>query len=249
MSILIVEDNTISLRTVEMILQSNGLETVSAKSGKQALEKLGSREDIQLILSDLMMPDGDGYHLLEEVARNAAWKQIPVVIMTSLSDADTVRKVVSLGCKHYLVKPVREDALLPKVRLAMKDVPQSSEGALKGKFKVLEETGLDPVAFEELFDSFRAEVTECVKVLASDDPAAVADKNATKSLLALREGAAVLATGRLVALLDGLKSRGSCDWALLRSVLAATSKAADAAVEKRDRLRAKLAGAESSLGE
>ena len=67
MSILIVEDNTISLKTVEMMLQSNGLETVSAKSGLQALEKLESRTDIQLVLTDLMMPDLDGYQLLEAI--------------------------------------------------------------------------------------------------------------------------------------------------------------------------------------
>jgi CheY-like chemotaxis protein len=246
MSILIVEDNPISLRTVEMILQSHGLETVSAKSGRQAIEALQGRNDVQLILSDLMMPDMDGYELLETLSRTEDWKVIPVIVMTSLSDADTVRKVVSLGCKSYVVKPVREEALLPKVKQLMLD-SLGSEQPLKAKFKVLEETGLTQEKFEELFDSFYQLVREAVKAFeAGPDPVGKEDA-AGKLVLGLREGAAVLAQGKLPTLLEAFRARGACDWTAFRSALSVTAAAMAVAVEKRDRLREKLAGRSDSV--
>ena len=240
MSILIVEDNPISLRTVEMILQSNGLETILAKTGKQAIEKLQTRDDIQLVLSDLMMPDMDGYQLLEQISKNEVWRQIPVIVMTSLSDADTVKRVVSLGCRNYVVKPIREETLLPKVKMLMRE-PQGIENPLKAKFSVLEETGLAPEKFEELFDAFHHLVQEAVKAFETGaDPANTEDATG-KAAMALREGASVLAQGKLPLLLEGFRSRGTCDWVIFREVLANTSKAIVAAIEKRDRLREKLA--------
>jgi CheY-like chemotaxis protein len=245
MSILIVEDNPISLRTVEMILQSSGLETVSAKSGRQALERLDAHEDIQLVLSDLMMSDMDGYELLESINRHPVWKDIPVVVMTSLSDGETVRRVVSLGCRSYLVKPVREDSLLPKVRQLMKDPAGVAEGPLKAKFKVMEETGLDPARYEEIFDKFRSELQDAVSLFAGDDPTG-AEHPIVRCAVALREGASVLCCGALPLLLESLRSRGSCEWAALRTACDATLKAMQLAVEKRDRLREKLARSEPS---
>jgi CheY-like chemotaxis protein len=245
MSILIVEDNTISLKTVEMMLQSNGLETVSAKTGVQALERLESRTDIQLVLTDLMMPDMDGYQLLEEIGRNPSWKAIPVVAMTSLSDADTVRRVVGLGACGYLVKPLREDTLVPKVRQFMRDLPGGAENPLKAKFKVLEETGLDNARYEDLFDEFQAQLLAASALFEAGDPTGN-DHPAVKAALALREGASVLAAGPLPVLLEGLRSRRTCDWPSLRTAFEATLTATKAVLEKRERLREKIARSEAS---
>lgn len=246
MSILIVEDNPISLRTVEMILQSHGLETLSAKSGENAVEILQARTDIQLILSDLMMPEMDGYELLETLSRNEAWKTIPVIVMTSLSDADTVKRVVSLGCKSYVVKPVREDALLPKVKLLMLD-SSGGEQPLKAKFKVLEETGLTQEEFEELFDTFFQLVKDAAKSFENGTDPAGKEDAAGKMVLGLREGAAVLAQGKLPTMLEAFRARGTCDWTAFRSALSSTVAAMATAVEKRDRLREKLAARTDSV--
>ena len=248
MSILIVEDNTISLKTVEMMLHSNGLETVSAKTGRQALEKLEIHPDIQLVLTDLMMPDMDGWELMETMGRNPTWKEMPTLVMTSLSDADTVRRVVALGGRGYLVKPLGEDALVAKVRQFMRDLPGGPESTLKPKFKVLEETGLDPARYEDLFDEFHAQVQAAATLLESGDPSG-ADHPAVKAMLALREGAAVLAAGRLPVFLKALHSRGTCDWPSLREVLDATLASMKAVLEKRDRLHEKLSKAEAGAVE
>lgn len=239
MSIMIVEDNPISMRAVEMILNSNGFETVSAKTGRHALELLAGREDVQVILSDLMMPEMDGYQLLEELGKHETWSKIPVVVMTSISDADTVRKVVSRGCKHYLVKPVREEALMPKLRQALSETTAPSDPPLKPKFKVLEDNGMDPAKYEDLFDTFHADVHESVALLAAGIPPPL--EAAKTVLLRMREGASLLASSRLQALLGALKTKGACDWNLLAETLDALSKAMQAAVERRERMKMKLA--------
>ncbi|MEK7394054.1 MAG: response regulator [Fibrobacterota bacterium] len=246
MCILVVEDNPISLRTVEMILQSHGLETVSAKSGKLAVEKLQSRDDIQLVLSDLMMPEMDGYQLLEVMGKHESWKTIPVIVMTSLSDADTVKRVVALGSKNYVVKPIREETLLPKVKQFMLE-SAVGDAPLKAKFKVLEETGLTQDKYEELFDAFRQLVKDAEKAFEAGVDPANQDDGPGKAAMALREGASVLAQGRLPALLEGFRARSTCDWATFRQVLTNTSKAMDAAADKRDRLRSKLAAQTESV--
>ena len=249
MSILIVEDNPISLRTVEMILQSNGLETVSAKSGRQALERLKEVVDIQLVLSDLMMPDMDGYQLLEAMSRDAGLRAIPVVVMTSLSDGDTVRRVVTLGCKGYVVKPVREETLIPKVRQTMRDLPNGAEVVLKPKFKVLEETGLDPTRYDALMDSFHSDLRETSQALSAVAETPGPEHPGRKQVLALLDAASVLASGRFPMMLDGFKTRGVCDWFQMKDAMSATLSAVAAAVEKRERLREKLAKAEQSQAE
>ncbi|HNY30746.1 MAG TPA: response regulator [Fibrobacteria bacterium] len=238
MSILIVEDNTISLRAVEMILHSHGLETVSAKTGRQAVEILAGRADVQVILSDLMMPEMDGFELLEVLSKNPDWSRIPVVVMTSISDADTVKKVVARGCKHYLIKPVREEVLLPKIRQVLSDAPPSTETPLRPKFKVLEESGLDPKRYEEIFDAFHLEVNEAMGFLSVGVPPP--GDLSIGSFLRMREGVALLAGGRLQVLLDGLKARGTCDWNALRETIGNLAKAMEVAVERRERMREKL---------
>lgn len=234
MSVLVVEDNTISLRMLEVMLQSHGFETISAKSGRQAIERLESRSDIQLVVTDLMMPDMDGYQLLEEIASRDGWREIPAVVLTSLSDAETVRRVASLGCRHYLVKPVKEDMLLPKVRLLLRDA--GAGAVLRSKFRVLEETGMGVEQYDRLFDAFHAQLQEGVKLLSALGGGVPSDLQIDQ-LVGMRDGASVLASGPLPALLEGLRSRRQCEWEALCKAVESTCGAMDAAVRKRERIR------------
>ncbi len=246
MCILIVEDNPISQRMVEMILQSNGLETISAKSGRQAVQKIATRDDIQLVLTDLMMPEMDGYQLLEAMARNESWKQIPVIVMTSLSDADTVRRVVLLGCKNYVVKPVREEALIPKVKQLMRE-PSGGDRSLKAKFNVLEVMGISNEKYEELFDAFYQQVKDAEKLFDNSPNPSGTDDALGSVVKGLREGATLLAQGQLPLLIEEYRTRATCDWKEFRVALSTTSKAMGAAVEKRALLRWKVAARSEAI--
>lgn len=216
-SILVVEDNTISLKALEGLLAARGFQTVSAKTGRQALEQLARSSDIALIISDLMMPEMDGLQLLEALGKHAAWKTIPVIILTALADADTVHRIAALGARNYLIKPVREETLLPKVRQLLEET--GSDGrALRAKHRVMDELGIGLVQYDRMFRVFReqldavlGELTKAMGGSAVPDPPRQGEIRS--QLLKLGSGARVLGAQGLLELLRSLRGEGEADWA------------------------------------
>jgi PleD family two-component response regulator len=119
MTILIVEDNKASARYLELILQKDGQQTVMAYDAESALAILAKRGDIRLIIADVVMPKVDGIELLEEVRKNPAWADIPIIMCSSLRDMETVKKAVKSGCNHYMIKPIKNIALIEKIHEAL----------------------------------------------------------------------------------------------------------------------------------
>lgn len=246
MSLLIVEDNTISLRMLEVMLVTNGFEVVTAKTGRQALDRLAERGDIQMVVTDLMMPEMDGLGLLQEMRDNPLHKDLPVLVASSLNDADTVKRVVQMGCRNYLVKPLKEEVLIPKIRALLAASGSNVRvGALRMKFDVMRDNGLDVEQFERLFDAFFAQAKEVASALAQD-PALVHDEPLGLAVIALRDGAAVLTTGRLSTLVDRFRSSGACETTDLRGAIDEVVAAMASSIEKRNRLKGKMESSEAS---
>ena len=119
MSILIVEDDPVSSRILELTLRGHGYQTIAARTGNEALECLSSTPDIQLIMADIMMPEMNGLELLGKIKEHPEWKKIPVVMCTALADSKTVEKAAELGCRHYVTKPIHVGSMLRKVHEAL----------------------------------------------------------------------------------------------------------------------------------
>lgn len=167
MSILIVEDNVISSRMLEGMLKHNSLEPVVARNGVQALQALQDKPDIQVILLDLMMPEMDGFQFLQERNANPQWKAIPVIVMTALADNETVRRVLTMGCKQYVVKPVREDSLIPKLKELLPS--PVVESLLRNRFEVMQSAGLDEAGYDEMFSAFHEQTRQLVQLVGAQD--------------------------------------------------------------------------------
>ncbi len=103
MSILIVDDSELSAKIIEVNLRKKRLETISASNGKEALEILESRGDVQMVIADIVMPEMDGLELLEKIRCSADFSDMPVVLCSSAADEENVRRAAQLGCRHYLV--------------------------------------------------------------------------------------------------------------------------------------------------
>src|SRR3989338_5337689 len=101
--ILIVEDEEILLAALSEELQQQGFEVIGAKDGIEGVEKSLSMTP-DLILLDLVMPRLDGIGALKQMKANEQTKDIPVVILTNLSDYDKISDALSLGAMDYLVK-------------------------------------------------------------------------------------------------------------------------------------------------
>jgi CheY-like chemotaxis protein len=146
MSILIVEDNAISAKVLEFNLQKNAYQTVVAQSAKEALEHLTAEHQVRLIIADIMMPEMDGLELLSKIKEQPEWKDIPVIMCSSLADMETVKEAVRAGCRHYLIKPVKKEQLLAKVREAL----DNEKPILDEKREMISQFGLDEKTHDEL---------------------------------------------------------------------------------------------------
>ncbi len=117
--ILIVEDEEILLTALSEELKQEGFEAVGAKDGQEGVEKAVS-EKPDLILLDLVMPRLDGIGALKQMKENEQTRDIPVVILTNLSDYDKVSDALSLGAMDYLVKAnYRLEELVSKIKTVM----------------------------------------------------------------------------------------------------------------------------------
>jgi twitching motility two-component system response regulator PilH len=112
--ILIVDDSPTELHVLTQMLAKAGYETVSAEDGEEGIEKARA-EQPDLILMDVVMPGLNGFQATRKLSRDAATKDIPVIIVTT-KDQDTDREWgMRQGAKDYMVKPVKNDELLAKV--------------------------------------------------------------------------------------------------------------------------------------
>ena len=101
--ILIVEDEPNMLRLLKETLEENQFETVIAKDGDEGLKK-AKKEKPDLILLDVIMPKMDGLTMLYELRKDSWGKKAKVMILTNLSDAESVGAALNSGVYDFLVK-------------------------------------------------------------------------------------------------------------------------------------------------
>jgi CheY-like chemotaxis protein len=105
MRILIAEDNAVNLKLLRVMLNAEGLETLEASDGVQALALLREHR-VDAIISDILMPNMDGYRLCHEVRRSPEWHHLPFIFYTSTYDSGEDEKVaLNMGADRFLRKP------------------------------------------------------------------------------------------------------------------------------------------------
>ena len=115
-AILVVDDNEDNCYTLTRRLKRQGYDNVAtAGHGRQALELLAARP-FDLVLLDVMMPDMDGYEVLETMKADPALRGIPVVMISALDEMDSVARCIELGAEDYLAKPFDPTLLRDRVR-------------------------------------------------------------------------------------------------------------------------------------
>lgn len=117
--ILIVDDDAQLRSTIQMVLKLKGYEVMEADNGATAL-KLARAALPDLIISDINMPQADGYAALTELRKDPATAAIPLILMTGESEAAGMRKGMELGADDFLTKPFAMNALLKAVEARLK---------------------------------------------------------------------------------------------------------------------------------
>ncbi len=103
-SLLVVDDNEMNRDMLSRRLERQGYRVTVAVDGRQALEFL-SQEPFHLVLLDVMLPEMNGYQVLEHLKADQVLSQIPVIMTTSLDEATGKQKCLELGADAYLTKP------------------------------------------------------------------------------------------------------------------------------------------------
>jgi CheY-like chemotaxis protein len=108
--VLLMEDNADMLAMLAQVLEWGGYEVVKARDGNEGLQILASMDVLPgVIISDLSMPDLDGFAVLYEVRNTPAWATIPFVIMSAHSSSDDRRIALERGADDFLTKPFNLD--------------------------------------------------------------------------------------------------------------------------------------------
>lgn len=103
--LLLVEDDSFILDIYDMKLSEAGYDVTLANNGREAVRQLEENQFIpDLILLDIVMPYMDGFDVLKVLKENDAWKEIPVIMLTNLSQKDDIERAVKMGANDYLIK-------------------------------------------------------------------------------------------------------------------------------------------------
>jgi len=115
-TILVVDDSPTVVKFVALSLKSKGYNIVTACDGMDAIEKISATSgDVDLIITDLNMPNLDGYGLIETLRQNQDHQGTPIIILSSEEEEDDRQRGLDVGANAYLVKPFKPASLLAEV--------------------------------------------------------------------------------------------------------------------------------------
>ena len=112
--VLVVDDLSANLRLMEAVLAPRGHRVILAASGAEALDVLG-REDVDIVLLDILMPDMDGYEVCRRIRADERTAFLPVVMVTASGDQEKVN-AIDAGADDFVAKPFAQPELLARVR-------------------------------------------------------------------------------------------------------------------------------------
>jgi two-component system LytT family response regulator len=128
--ILILEDDeTVRLPLIDL-LEAENYTVIAAPDGKQGVE-LARREKPDLIVSDIMMPEMDGYAVFEALQKDPITAVIPFIFLSAKTDPSDIRVGLGLGADDYLTKPFEQEDLLDSIQTRLNKYQRISEAALK----------------------------------------------------------------------------------------------------------------------
>jgi len=113
--IMTVDDSVSVRQMVSFTLKNAGYETIEASDGKDALSKLNG-SGINMIVTDLNMPNLDGIGLIKEVRAKSDYKFIPIIMLTTESQDNKKQEGKSAGATGWIVKPFKPDQLLAVIK-------------------------------------------------------------------------------------------------------------------------------------
>lgn len=150
--ILIIEDEPEMRRNIATLLAYHDFLPIPVENGRLGVQA-ARREKPDLVLCDVMMPELDGYGVLQALQADASLAQTPFIFLTAKGEKDDLRSGMNLGADDYLTKPVANADLVDAIETRLRRCQQHSQRQFKpdfSSFKPLLALGLTPRAAEAL---------------------------------------------------------------------------------------------------
>jgi signal transduction histidine kinase len=127
--IVIAEDSMTQALELRYLLESRDYTVRVGRDGREALEHVTQRAP-DMVISDIVMPNMDGYELCSAIRSNEAIRDLPVILLTALSDAGDVLKALECGADYFVTKPYREEFIINKIEqiIASRCAPAAGGG-------------------------------------------------------------------------------------------------------------------------
>ncbi|MFX1281067.1 MAG: response regulator [Promethearchaeota archaeon] len=144
-NIFLIEDDDVLVQNLKLFMEMHNINLVSSSNGKKGLELLSKLEQLpDVIISDILMPEMDGYDFYMKVAENTEWSRIPFFFLSGKAEPDDVRFGKMLGADDYITKPFKAKELLKKINKTIKRHLERSKES-----EILEEELKEILKFEE----------------------------------------------------------------------------------------------------
>lgn len=119
--ILVVEDDENIATYLRYLLEAEGFKAVVMRDGREVVALLDRAGPPRLVLLDVKLPYHDGFALLANMRARPKWDEVPVLMLSSLSDERTVKRALEGGANDFLVKPIEASHLINRVRAFVPD--------------------------------------------------------------------------------------------------------------------------------
>jgi two-component system chemotaxis response regulator CheY len=117
--ILIVDDSKTVRNLVAFIMKKEGFKVTTAEDGLDGLEKLYSASEVDLIVSDVNMPRMDGLTFIKTVREQEAYRDIPIVVLSTEGQDKDIQTGLTVGANLYMVKPAQPEKLVRNVKMLL----------------------------------------------------------------------------------------------------------------------------------
>ncbi|WP_353117755.1 response regulator [Nitratidesulfovibrio sp.] len=117
--ILIVDDSKTVRNLVAFIMKKEGFKVTTAEDGLDGLEKLYSSEKVDLIISDVNMPRMDGFTFIKTVREQDAYRDLPIVVLSTEGQEKDIQLGMSLGANLYMVKPAQPEKMVKNIKMLL----------------------------------------------------------------------------------------------------------------------------------
>ena len=115
--VLVVDDDVRNLFALTTAFEKYNIYTITAESGKEAMNILDENHDIDIVLMDIMMPEMDGYETTQKIRREHKNTSLPIIAVTAKAMKGDSEKCIEAGASDYITKPVKIDQLLSLMRV------------------------------------------------------------------------------------------------------------------------------------